>query len=71
MKTWVVLRTDPATWRGTGEAYQLRWQAEDAYQAAKAPGSVVTLAEFIDGRMIEIVKDSRFEVSTQSHSQRS
>jgi hypothetical protein len=62
MKTWRVLRTDAATWQGTGQEYELRWQAEDAYQAAKAPGVIVTMAEFVNGKMIEIVKDSRFEI---------
>lgn len=61
MKTYRVITTDVATWRGTGEEYQLRWQAEQAYEKAQGPGKLVTLAEFIDGRQIEIVRDSRFE----------
>ncbi len=61
MKTWRVVATDTATWRGSGKEYQLRWQAEEAYEAQKGPGTLVTLAEFQDNRMIEIIKDSRFE----------
>ena len=66
MKVWRVISSDTATWRGTGEEYQLRWQAEDAYRAAQGPGKIVTLAEFVNGRMVEIVRSSQFE----SHSQR-
>ena len=61
MKMWRLIVTDSATWHGEAEEYQLRWQAELAYETAKGPGKLVTLAEFIDGRQIEIVRDSRFE----------
>ena len=61
MKTWRVISTD-ADGTGTGESYQDRWLAEEAYQAAKQPGRLVILAEFHDNRMIEIVRDSRFEI---------
>ena len=61
MKTYRVIATDTATWHGKAEEYQLRWQAEQAYEKARAPGKLVTLAEFVDGRQIEIVKDSRWE----------
>ncbi len=66
MKTWRVLITG-ADGRGTGEQFQDRWRAEEAYEAAKAPDKLVILSEFQDGRQIEVVRDSRFE----SHSQRS
>lgn len=66
MKTWRVLITG-ADGRGTGEQFQDRWRAEEAFEAAKAPGKLVTLAEFVNGQQIEVVRDSRFE----SHSQRS
>ncbi len=60
MKTWRVLITG-ADGRGTGEQFQDRWRAEEAYEAAKAPDKLVTLAEFVNGRQTEIVKDSRWE----------
>lgn len=60
MKVWRVLITG-ADGRGTGEQFQDRWRAEEAYEAAKAPDKLVTLAEFVNGRQIEIVKDSRWE----------
>ncbi len=60
MKTWRVLITG-ADGRGTGEQFQDRWRAEEAYEAAKAPDKLGTLAEFVNGRQTEIVKDSRWE----------
>lgn len=60
MKTWRVLITG-ADGRGTGEQFQDRWRAEEAFEAAKAPGKLVTLAEFVNGQQTEIVKDSRWE----------
>lgn len=60
MKVWRVLITG-ADGRGTGEQFQDRWRAEEAYEAAKAPDKLVTLAEFVNGRQTEIVKDSRWE----------
>ncbi len=60
MKTWRVLITG-ADGRGTGEQFQDRWRAEEAFEAAKAPDKLVTLAEFVNGRQTEIVRDSRFE----------
>ena len=60
MKTWRVLITG-ADGRGTGEQFQDRWRAEEAFEAAKAPGKLVTLAEFVNGQQTEIVRDSRFE----------
>ena len=60
MKTWRVLITG-ADGRGTGEQFQDRWRAEEAYEAAKAPDKLVILSEFQDGRQTEIVKDSRWE----------
>ncbi len=60
MKTWRVLITG-ADGRGTGEQFQDRWRAEEAYEAAKAPDKLVTLAEFVNGQQTEIVRDSRFE----------
>ena len=60
MKKWRVVATD-ANGRGVGEQFQDRWRAEEAYEAAREPGVVVTLTEVIDGRQIEIVRDSRFE----------
>ncbi len=60
MKTWRVLITG-ADGRGTGEQFQDRWRAEEAFEAAKAPDKLVTLAEFVNGRQTEIVKDSRWE----------
>ena len=60
MKVWRVLVTG-ADGRGTGEQFQDRWRAEEAYEAAKAPDKLVTLAEFVNGRQTEIVKDSRWE----------
>ena len=61
MKVWRLVCTDTATGKGTGEEYQLRWQAELAYRVAQVPGVIVTLAEFVNGRQTEIVKDSRFQ----------
>jgi hypothetical protein len=60
MKVWRVLVTG-ADGRGTGEQFQDRWRAEEAFEAAKAPDKLVTLAEFVNGRQTEIVKDSRWE----------
>ena len=60
MKTWRVLITG-ADGKGTGEQFQDRWRAEEAFEAAKAPDKLVTLAEFVNGRQTEIVKDSRWE----------
>ena len=65
MKTWRLITTH-ADGKGTGEQFQDRWAAEAAYEAARGPGRVVTLAEFVNGQQVEIVRDSRFE----SHSQR-
>jgi len=66
MKVWRVLVTG-ADGKGTGETFQNRWEAEQAYEMAREPGKLVTLAEFVNGQQIEVVRDSRFE----SHSQRS
>ena len=66
MKVWRVLVTG-VDGKGTGEQFQDRWRAEEAFEAAKAPDKSVTLAEFVNGQQTEIVRDSRFE----SHSQRS
>ena len=60
MKVWRVLITG-ADGRGTGEQFQDRWRAEEAYEAARQTGAVVTLAEFYGNRQTEIVRDSRFE----------
>lgn len=60
MKVWRLIITG-ADGRGSGEQFQDRWRAEEAYEAAREPGVVVTLTEVIDGRQIEIVRDSRFE----------
>ena len=60
MKVWRLIITS-ADGRGTGEQFQDRWRAEEAYEAAKAPDKLVTLAEFVNGRQTEIVKDSRWE----------
>ena len=60
MKTWRVVITG-ADGKGTGEQFQDRWRAEEAFEAAKAPDKLVTLAEFVNGRQTEIVKDSRWE----------
>jgi len=60
MKMWRLIVTS-ADGRGTGEQFQDRWRAEEAYEAAKAPDKLVTLAEFVNGRQTEIVKDSRWE----------
>lgn len=68
MKVWRLIITG-ADGRGSGEQFQDRWRAEEAYEAAREPGKVVTLAEFINGKQTEIVRDSRFEVN-QSPSQR-
>ena len=73
MKTYRVIATDD-NGRGTGEEFEVRWQAEQAYEAARKPGTLVTLAEFVNGQQTEIVRDTRFEQAkqtTQSHSQRS
>ena len=61
MKIWRVIVTD-ADGTGTGESYQDRWQAEEDFERQRKPGRLVTLAEFQDNRMIEIVRDSRFEI---------
>lgn len=66
MKTWRLIVTDTATWHGKAEEYQLRWQAEDAYEKAKGPGKIVTLAEFNNNRMVEIVRSSQFEEAKES-----
>ena len=60
MKVWRLIVTS-ADGRGTGEQFQDRWRAEEAYEAAKAPDKLVTLAEFVNGQQTEIVRDSRFE----------
>ena len=60
MKVWRLIVTS-ADGRGTGEQFQDRWRAEEAYEAAKAPDKLVTLAEFVNGKQTEIVRDSRFE----------
>ena len=65
MKIWRLIITG-ADGRGSGEQFQDRWRAEEAYEAAREPGVVVTLTEFVNDKMVEIVRDSRFE----SHSQR-
>ena len=61
MKTWRVISTD-ADGTGSGESYQDRWLAEERFEAARKPGRLVILAEFQDNRMIEIVRDTRFEI---------
>ena len=60
MKKWRVVATDD-NGRGVGEEFTLRWQAEEAYEAQRAPGKLVTLAEFQDGKQTEIVRDTRWE----------
>ncbi len=60
MIKWRVIRTD-ATGRGTGEEFELRWQAEESFEMARQPGVVVTLAEFRNGQQTEIVRDTRWE----------
>jgi len=62
MKTWRVISTD-ANGRGYGAIYQDRWQAEEDFERQRKPGRLVTLAEFQDNRMIEIVRDTRFEIA--------
>ncbi len=61
MKIWRVIVTD-ADGVGGGQEFQDRWAAEEAYQAARQNGRTVILAEFQDNRMIEIVRDTRFEI---------
>ena len=65
MKLWRVIVTG-ADGRGSGEQFQDRWRAEEAYEAAREPGKVVTLAEFYGNKQLEIVRDSRFEVERKS-----
>lgn len=60
MKVWRLIITG-ADGRGSGEQFQDRWRAEEAFELARQPGVVVTLTEVIDGRQIEIVRDSRWE----------
>ena len=60
MKKWRVVATD-ANGRGVGEQFQDRWRAEEAYEAARQTGAVVTLAEFVNDRQTEIVRDTRWE----------
>ena len=60
MKVWRVISTS-ADGRGTGEQFQERWRAEEAYEAARQTGAVVTLAEFRNGQQTEIIRDSRWE----------
>ena len=60
MKKWRVVATDD-NGRGVGEEFTLRWQAEEAYEAHRGPGKLVTLAEFQDGKQTEIVRDTRWE----------
>lgn len=60
MKVWRVIRTAPDG-TGGGESYHERWRAEEAFELARQPGVVVTLTEVIDGRQIEIVRDTRWE----------
>ena len=60
MKLWRIIVTS-ADGKGTGEQFQDRWRAEEVYEAARGPGRVVTLAEFVNGQQVEIVRDSRFE----------
>ena len=59
MKKWRVVATDD-NGRGVGEEFTLRWQAEEAYEAHRGPGVVVTLVEIVNGQQIEIVRDTRF-----------
>jgi hypothetical protein len=61
MKVWRVIATDD-NGRGYGAEYQDRWQAEEEYERLRKPGMLVTLAEFIDNRQTEIVRDTRFEI---------
>lgn len=65
MKVWRLIVTS-ADGKGTGEQFQDRWRAEEAFELARQPGVVVTLAEFRNGQQIEVIRDTRFE----SHSQR-
>jgi len=60
MKVWRLVVTS-ADGKGTGEQFQDRWRAEEAYEAARQTGAVVTLAEFVNGKQTEIIRDSRFE----------
>lgn len=60
MKTWRVISTD-ADGTGTGESYQDRWLAEERFEAARKPGRLVILAEFMDDEQTEVVRDSRLE----------
>lgn len=62
MKIWRVIVTD-ADGCGEGRTFQDRWQAEEEYERQRKPGRLVTLAEFQDNRMIEIVRDTRFEIA--------
>ena len=65
MKMWRLIVTS-ADGKGTGEQFQDRWRAEEAYEAARQTGAVVTLAEFYGNRQIEVVRDNRFEVERKS-----
>jgi len=60
VKIWRVISTS-ADGKGTGEQFQDRWRAEEAFNGALEPGKLVTLAEFQDNKMVEIVRDSRWE----------
>ena len=65
MKVWRLIITG-ADGRGSGEEFQNRWEAEEAFEAARELGKTVTLAEFYGNKQIEIVRDSRFEVERKS-----
>ncbi len=65
MKMWRLIVTS-ADGKGTGETFQNRWEAEQAYEMAREPGKLVTLAEFYGNRQIEVVRDNRFEVERKS-----
>ena len=60
MKVWRVIATD-ADGCGEGRTFQDRWQAEEEYERLRKPGRLVTLAEFINNRQTEIVRDTRWE----------
>ncbi len=64
MKTWLVIRTEKDG-SGQGKEFQLRWQAEQAYDNANRPGVIVTMSEFTNGRQTEIVRDNRFSVERE------
>jgi len=60
VKIWRVIVTD-ADGCGEGRTFQDRWQAEEEYERQRKPGRLVTLAEFINNRQTEIVRDTRWE----------